>query len=252
MSEFHVARALFSLGRHSEGEPVVIDAIAGARRLGLQKTLAIVLLEVARNYRERGDVPLARRYIAEACAIQIKLGAARSAGVVLEALALCDLYEGKPKSAAQCLSEAIPIFRAVGDRRMVIGTLIIRAQCLRCAGDFDQAEACAREALAISIELQHAVGIAGAIQRLVAIALFRTAGKSETRNELCEQSARLFGFVDAVLVANGSPRFPHDTDEYEAALELMHDGIGKGETKRLMTEGAAMTEEQAVEEVLQL
>jgi tetratricopeptide (TPR) repeat protein len=252
VSEYHVARALFSLGRHSEGEPVAHDAIARARRLGLLKTLAVVLLELARSHRERGNFSLARRYIAEARTIYVSVGATFSAATVLEQLALCDLYEGKPESAAQQLSEAASICRAVDDWRGLAVLLTLCAQCLRCAGDFEQADACAREALATAAEYQHAVGIAGAIQRLVAIALFRMAGKSETRNEVCERSARLFGFVDAVLVANGSPRFPHDTEEYEAALKLMYDGIGKGETERLVRDGATMTEEQAVEEALQL
>jgi predicted ATPase/DNA-binding XRE family transcriptional regulator len=246
-SEFQAARALFSLGRHSEGEPVVLDAIARARHLGLRKILAVLLEEQARSGRERGEFSLARSRIAEARAIYLAVGAATRAGHVMESLARCELYEGKPEVAAQRMFEVIPTYRAIGDMCGYQVELAFTAHCLLLAGDFDRAESCAREALAISAEHQIAVGIAVAIHRLIAIALFRGRTGSEGWRELCERSARLFGFVNATLAANGSPRFLHDTKEYDAALKLVRSGI-PDDIDRLMHEGAAMTEDQAVAE----
>ncbi|HLX25595.1 MAG TPA: NB-ARC domain-containing protein, partial [Candidatus Cybelea sp.] len=249
-SEFHVARASFSLGRHSEGEPILLDAISRARRLGLRKLLAVLLLELARSNRERGDVSLARRCITEARTILLSVGAALRAGLVAEELALCELYEGKPDVAAQHLSEALSIYRTIGDMRGATTALALRAICLCRAGDLDRAESSARESLAIATEHLGAVGVAIGLDRLAAIAAFRGANKSETSRDLCERSARLFGFVDAVLVANGSPRFPHDSKEYEDALALVRDRLGESAIGLLMREGATMTEDDAVAEAL--
>jgi predicted ATPase len=249
-AQFHAARALFSLGRHLQGEPIVLDAIARARRLGLRKTLAVLLLEHARSYRERGDLSLARHCIAEGQSIFLNVGAVLRGRLVAEDFALCELYEDKPEIAAQRLLEALSIYRTIGNTSGATVTLALRAICLCRAGDLDEAESCAREALAIAVEHLGAVGIAIGIDRLAAVAAFRGADKGEMRRELCERSARLFGFVDAAIVTNGSPRFPHDSKEYEDALALVRDRLGESATELLLREGAAMTESEAVAEAL--
>ena len=251
-TEFRAARALFSLGRYPEGEPVVIDAIARARRLGLRKTLAACLLELARSYRECGAVSLARRYIAEARTIHLSVGATFREGSVAESVGLCELYEGKPEVAARYMFEAIPMYRAIGDMRSVAGMLGLTALCLCRAGDYDRAEAYARESLEMSVDHQLAVLVAVAIHRLVAVALLRGTCRFGTWSVLCERAARLFGFVDASLVAYGSPRFPHDKEEYESAMQVVREWINDVDLARLTSEGAAMVEAKAIEEALTL
>jgi hypothetical protein len=68
--------------------------------------------------------------------------------------------------------------------------------------------------------------------------------------------ARIYGFVDARLTAMGSARRWIDNPEqepyYHRALAVLRDALGDDTVAKLVAEGAAITEEQAVEEALTL
>jgi hypothetical protein len=68
--------------------------------------------------------------------------------------------------------------------------------------------------------------------------------------------ARIYGFVDARLAAMGSARRWMDSPEqepyYHRALAVLRDALGDDTVAKLVAEGAAITEEQAVEEALTL
>jgi hypothetical protein len=91
--------------------------------------------------------------------------------------------------------------------------------------------------------------VALALQRL-AVAALRSQGAFERCSEPYVRAARLFGFVAARLADLGSPRSPMDQREYERALALLLGAMGSDKLARDMNAGAAMTEEQAIDEAL--
>lgn len=62
--------------------------------------------------------------------------------------------------------------------------------------------------------------------------------------------ARILGFVDARLAAMGSVREQVSEQIRGRVRALLRDALGTDAVAQLTTEGAAMTEEQAVEEAL--
>ncbi|HEY6450827.1 MAG TPA: hypothetical protein VIX60_09130, partial [Candidatus Cybelea sp.] len=68
--------------------------------------------------------------------------------------------------------------------------------------------------------------------------------------EPCARAARLLGFIDERLAALASPRDFHDRQEYERALALLCGAIGREQLTTLMSEGAQMSQEQAIDEAL--
>jgi hypothetical protein len=62
-----------------------------------------------------------------------------------------------------------------------------------------------------------------------------------------ELAARLLGFLDASFEATGATR-NLDVEERDRALAALRDALGADSVAKLMAEGAAMTEEQAVAE----
>lgn len=248
--EIRAANALVFLGHPAESAPLARDAIVRARRLGLRKHLAQALTMLAFCCRQLGDFARARRSLEEARDIYASVsGPVIATRKLAHERALCFIAEGNAQAACQILSEepvgaAIPFnVPAVAQHLSLLGF------CLLAAGDYDRAEACTRESL--SIERRYPVGVAMCIQRLAAIALGRQ-NRKVAAPDLCERAARLLGFVNATLKANGSPRSREETDEYERALTIVRSQANAANLARLMDEGAAIPEDHAIAEALAL
>ena len=123
--------------------------------------------------------------------------------------------------------------------------------CRISLADYDGAEAYARESLVISSELHSSTHVARSLQRLATVAALRAQSAHEPRAEPYARAARLFGFVDACLAALGSRRDTlHDRQEYERAMAVLRSAMSSDQLASLMNEGAAMSEEQAIDEAL--
>jgi predicted ATPase/transcriptional regulator with XRE-family HTH domain len=247
----HAARVLFLMDRDSEAEPLAREAVALGRPLELRKHLAFALRVLSMGCCHRQDFQAARRCIAEARAIDMAAGGVTTVQFNTMELASCELAAGNPKAATIYMSEAAAHYRAIGNARLLSGALGFLARCCALSGEEDRAQAYARESLALCIERQIVVGIAMNIQTLVALALL---GRREVKasNRLLERCARLLGFVDVCLVSNGSPRYPNETEEYERELRVIRDQLSEEAIEFFMSEGAAMSEERAVEDARSL
>ena len=72
----------------------------------------------------------------------------------------------------------------------------------------------------------------------------------QTRTSSCMRVARVLGFADARMAAMGSARGSANVFNRERALAALHDQIGEDAVAELMALGAAMTQDEAVEEAL--
>ncbi|MGA8533351.1 MAG: helix-turn-helix domain-containing protein [Candidatus Tumulicola sp.] len=234
----NLGHALVRLGRSTEAEPILREAIAHARRLGARKQLAFVLRTAAFAHLVNSDFAAARSDTSEAIAILKAIGADRVAALVVAVdLADVEFYAGNVELALQHASDALPTLQAFNDMPSVIGALNVMSACLISLDRYDEAKEHALESLGISSELHSSTHVARALQRLAAISTLRSHGASERHPESYVHAARLFGFVDARLADLGSPRMRIDQQECERALAFLRDAMGSSRLAKLMKAG---------------
>lgn len=248
-SQAYAARALLNMQR-AEGEPLARDAVECARRLDLKKQLAFALRVLSMGYFIRQEFSDARRCVAESHSIHVNIGATVSALGDATQFAEIELAAGNHERAVQHMSEALVASRSFGHSRFVEHALQFLALCYVRSGDYDRAKACTREALSLCVEQHFVVATALNLQRLVAIALLR-ADPSIAMNR-AQMATELLGYVDACIAANGRPRAGPDSEEYVGALESLGERMPHETIERLMKEGAAMTEDEAIEKATAL
>jgi hypothetical protein len=115
---------------------------------------------------------------------------------------------------------------------------------------YDEAAARAHEALVLARDSQRGVYVAWALQHLVAISVFRPRAAPEHAQATYAQAARILGFVDARLATMGSAVVVWQQKEHDRVLRVICEAIGADTAAQLMTLGAAMTQDQALEEAL--
>jgi hypothetical protein len=79
--------------------------------------------------------------------------------------------------------------------------------CLISLGRYEEAKTRAMEAIVTPGDRQGSAQPAHALQHLAAVAALHPQGSSEHQAEARVRAARLIGFVDARLVALGSPQY---------------------------------------------
>ena len=247
--ELEIARAqsvfgavLMGFGRTAEAEPLVREALATTRRLSAGRSLAFALRSVARVCYLNGDFAAAREYVAEELAIYKALGAERTAAVTI-AFTLADVESeaGNPELALAHASEALTTFRSLSDE-LFAATLTSMSVYLVALARYDEAEARAREALNVGRKARLESVLAQALQHLAAVAALRPQDIPECRATACIKAARILGYVDALE----NPLWPGEQREHDRVISVLRDTIGAGELTKLMAEGAAMTQEQAI------
>jgi tetratricopeptide (TPR) repeat protein len=247
LCQVQLCDALVRLGRSEEAEPILLEAITELRRLGIRRYLGYALRVMGAICVANGDFTSARSHVAEAIVIYKAIGAEHIAAMAVGIdLAYAELKAGNAELAFQQASDALPILRAFNGAE-VAEALNTMSACRVSLADYGGAEAYARESLAFSRELRSSAHVARALQRLGVVAALRPQGAPDRRAEC---AARLFGFVDARLADLGSPRVPFDQREYERAMTLLRDTMSSDQLACFMDAGAAMSEEQAIDEAL--
>jgi predicted ATPase len=250
LSQVQLCDALVRLGRCDEAEPVLLEALTGLRQLGARRYLGYALRVMGAISVSNGDFTAARTYVAEAIVIYKAIGAQHIAAMAVGIdLAYAELMAGNAQLAFRHASDALPILRAFNGAE-VAEALNTMSACLTSLGDYDGAEAYARESLAFSRELHSSAHVARALQRFAVIAVLRPYGAPERNVDPYVRAARLYGFVHARRADLGSPQIPAHGREQKRVSALMLAAMGSDELSALMNAGAAMNEEQAIDEAL--
>lgn len=250
LSQVQLSDALVRLDRFDEAEPILLEAITQLRELGIRRFLGYALRVMSEICVANGDFIAARSHVAEAIAIYKAIGAHHIAAMAVGLnLAHSELVAGNAELAFQHALEALPILRSFNGAE-VAEVLNTMSACRIALADYDEAEAYARESLALSRELHSSAHVARALQRLAMVAAVRSQGAYERRPESYARAARVFGFVDARLAGLGSPRMPVDRQEYERVFALLLGAMSADELAILTNIGAVMSEEQAIDEAL--
>ena len=243
-------QALMCLGRVAEAKIVLEEALQCARALSDRRLVAHLLVCLGYAGGLGGNLDAARSYVAEALLILEALGNKVSVAWTLDDLGEHEFLSGDAELALRHATDALATFRTFNDARGVAAVLGGMAIYLVSLARFDEAEECAREALELARDRQWEVKAASSLQHLAAIAAQRPQGEAERTSKARARAARILGFADARFRAIGSPRIALMEWQYGRVISALRESLGADAVARLMAEGAAMTEEQAVEAAL--
>ncbi|MGB8910551.1 MAG: helix-turn-helix domain-containing protein [Candidatus Cybelea sp.] len=242
--------ALVNLSRCEEAKPLLQEFLPLARRLGNRWLLAMTLRLFGSTSLQDGDLAAARAYVAEALQHFEALGSTRDVAFIMLQLSGVEFHAGNAELALWHTTDALATFRTINLARAVGGTLNLRATFLISLARYDEAETNAREAFELARELRLEARAACALEQLAVIATLQPQVAADRRQRSYARAARAFGFADARRAAAETPRESDEQQDYARALALLRDALGTDALARLIAEGAAMTEEQAVEETL--
>ncbi len=223
---------------HAEAQTRLDEALAVAERIGDRTSIGIVKSAMARNLHFAGRKSEARVYYAEVLAIARATGNDRMRSVVLGNLAEVEFGEGDVTRAIELGRENLETIQ--GARYIALNNLAAYVMAL---DRFDEARELARKALRLARDAQYVAHVSISIQHLARVG----AAKGEPK-----LAARLLGYSNATFKRNEfslEHTEQQGNDKLVAALRTMLD---ERELERLFEEGAALTEDQAVEEALRI
>jgi len=149
--------------------------------------------------------------------------------------------QGHLAGAQSLYEQALAIFRELGDRRGIAGTLADLGNLAREQRSYEKAHALFRESIRIFRELDHKRGIA----RLLECFACSAAAQLHT-----ERSLRLAGAAAALRQNIGAPLTPADQAKLESSLDAARHAISNTTGTTAWLEGWALPIEKTMEEVL--
>jgi predicted ATPase len=237
-----LAFALLRIGRHDEAKATIEQAITASRACGDTWAVAACLsVQATIVMVSSDDVRAARELYAQALAAYKALGNETGTSVVLSNLAELDFADGQPERALHAATEVLEIqLRGKNLAHIALDYMNIAAYCI-ALGDVTQACDAAREALRISRKMRIEQHIPVVLQHLAVLA----AVGGEAR-----RGAQLLGYVDAQIAALGMQRDPTEQRGYDKFIATLRETLSEDEIAALGAEGAAWSEDKAVEEAL--
>ncbi|MGA8097458.1 MAG: helix-turn-helix domain-containing protein [Candidatus Cybelea sp.] len=241
------ATALFALGRVAESQSLAQEVLAFARVAANSRLAASAMRSCSTVSAYEGNVDQARRFVADALRIYDSFGAKFDAAQTLNDLAYVEFRAGDTELALRHSTDALQSC-CVDDQSATLDMRNDLTRHLIWLDRYDVAEERAREMLAIARERHEDVYAALALQHLGAIAALRPQKVAERAAEERSQALRVLGFSGARIAAMGSARWPDDQLEYDRATDALREASGADAVSKLIADGAAMTEDQALEE----
>jgi len=240
-----LAWSLFQMGLVDNAHETTMQAVAALREYGDQHGIARCLIMLGGFARVRGAMAEGRDLYARALAINKALGDELGAATVLGNLGELEFADGHPELALCSANEAQEMMsprRGADARNMAVYRL--NGTAYRIAlGDLDGARASAREGLGFARQAQDAWTTAIALQHLAL--LMALAGRTHA-------AARLAGYVDVDYKELGAEREYTEKWSYEKLMAALRGNLTETEIEKLEAEGAAWSEDQAVEEALKI
>ena len=137
--------------------------------------------------------------------------------------------------------QALAIFRELGDRWGIAGTLTDLGNLAREQRNFSLAHSLYRESLILFMTLEHKRGIA----RLLEYVACSAAAQLEA-----ERSLRLAGAAAALRQNIGTPLPPAEQSNLEAMLDPARQALGNTASATMWLEGWVMPLDQAIQDAL--
>jgi len=239
-----LAYGLSQMGRNDEAGEVNTRALAALREHGDKAGVARCLNVQALIANNRGENAKSRELHEQSLAASKALGDELGTAIALGNFGELEFSEGHAEQALRYVSEALDM-----DPRRGVDTLNIavytanRAAYQTALGDIDGALASARESLAFSRQAQDAFMTVVPLQHIAMLGAL--SGKQE-------RAAKLLGYVEVQIKELGAERQPTEQWGYEKLLTTLRQHLNEDEIEKLGAQGAAWSEDQAVEEALKI
>jgi predicted ATPase/class 3 adenylate cyclase len=231
----------------AKSEELLLGALAVAQKLSMRKLAAQILLPLGTARMWAGDIAGARTYYREAMALARASGQEATVATIASNLAEAEYKHGDPVVALRVAEEGLEQARADSRRRVAFMILTNEAQYFTALDRFDEARACAREALGASREEQYDIFFLASLQHLAAVAVLApSAADAAVRRR---RGIRLLGYVDAGIAALDTSRETEQI-EYDRVMAALRGEFGQEELAQLMNEGASWNEDQAIAEAM--
>jgi len=189
------------------------------------------------------DVAAARDSYAQALAAYKALGNESGTAVVLRNLAELEFGDGRVAEAMRFVGEALEI-HVRGKNAFNLATTYNNIAAYRIALQaVDKARESAREGLRLARQAQYALQIAIALQHLALVGALR----EETLT-----AVRLIGYVNTQFKELAYEREDTEKWSYDKLMAALRGHLSDAEIEKLAAEGAAWSEDQAVEEALKV
>jgi tetratricopeptide (TPR) repeat protein len=238
-----LAWALYQMGRLDEAKATIELALTTARGCEDACTVASCLNTQADIARVRGDVRAGRELFVQALAAFKALGDESGIAIVLSNMAEMEFADGHPEQALHAASEALEI-HAHGKNATSIANGHTNCAAYRIAlGDLSAARNSAREGLRLARQARHELSIATVLQHLALLAVL--AGDAR-------RAAHLLGYVDAQYSQLRAQRQTTEQWGYDKLMAALRETLSADEIAELAVDGAAWSEDQALEEALKV
>jgi tetratricopeptide (TPR) repeat protein len=238
-----LAWALSQMGRLGEAKAAIEQALAAAGACEDTLNVASCLDMQASFEWLRGDGRAARELYAQALAAFKALGNESGTARVLANLAELEFAAGNPEQAQRAASETLEI-HVRGKNASDLAKTHTNCAAYRIAlGELSAARDSAREGLRVARQVRNEQIIAWALQHL---ALLSALGGDARR------ALKLLGYVDAQYTALGTQREPTEQWGYDKLMAVVREQLSETDLEKLTVEGAAWSEDQAVEEALKV
>ena len=239
-----LASGLYETGRLDEAMQVITQALAAMKECRDEFGIANCLDTQANVATELGAVAEARDLHAQALAMHKAAGDEISTAISLINVAELEFTDGQAYEALRTVTEAL----SVHERRGLDSTHVAMCNCNSAAyrialDDLDGAGVSAQEGLRIARQLQNTLQIGTALQHLALIIAQR--GKPH-------RAAQLLGHVNAQFTGLGYSRESTGKWGYDKLISVLGQQLSAAELERFVAEGAAWSEDQAVEEALKV
>ena len=237
-----IAQGLFQMGQLQEANEENLRALAALQACGdAWGSAASLDLQGAIAY-NLGDIERGRTFKQQALDAFKTIGDELASSIVADNIAELEFADGNAQEAWRLVSQAI---EAGSRQRADVVTMGIRyanSIAYRVAlGDLEGATISAREALHLARRSQFYLTSAWALQHFALVLTLR----GDVR-----KAARLLGYVNARLKEQGREREATEKWSYDKLIAALEQHLSADETGSLAAEGAAWSEDQAVEEAL--
>jgi tetratricopeptide (TPR) repeat protein len=235
-SKTAIAESYLRRFRHAEAQTRLDEALVAAERVGDRNLIGGVKSAMARNFNFAGKNAEARVLYAEALGIARATGNDRMRATIVGNLAEIAFQEGDVPRAIELGRENVVDTVA---RYIALNNL---AAYLLAVDRLEEARELARKALRLARDAQFAGHVGISIQHLAGVAV-----KGEPT-----LAARLLGYCNATFKRHGFSL--EYTEKYgnDKLTEMLNSMLEEREFAQLLVEGAALTEDQAVEEALRI
>jgi len=235
-----LAWALFFTGRAAEANDLISQALAAARSCEDTSSVAYCLFAQA-WVKAPSDAGEARNLCARAIAAFDASGDEIGYAIALSVLAEIEFADGQPEPALHLALEAREIQLRGKDAKNIAEVYSNIAAYSIALGDHRGARASAEEALRW--------GQRGGLETEIAVALQHLALLSSLANN-DRRAAKLLGYVDAQFDAHRFKREPTEQWGCDKLVSALRAKLSAGELAELSAEGAAWSEDQALQEAL--